>query len=294
MNDEFYIGWEDKAPPEVGSRVHRAVVLLLGLAVALGAGLSLAQRTIGVSVFEWGKVKEFTGVLRSQPYPHLLVLRPGAVAGQPTFSSYYLVKPFKFGLDSETANRLDGKSVSLKGTLIYRGNQTMIEVVTGSIQPLDTSENQLGSAGAPPLERGRADLPVGPDAPQRVPTAVEAFNARRLAWENSHPESLGQQTLVGEIVDSKCYLGVMNPGALTPHRACAIRCISGGIPPVLLVRQANGPALYFLLVSRDGEPVNKQVLNLVAEPVEITGEVERQGELLILRADPATYRRVTK
>jgi hypothetical protein len=104
--------------------------------------------------------------------------------------------------------------------------------------------------------------------------------------------SLGQQTLVGEIVDSKCYLGVMNPGALIPHRACAIRCISGGVPPVLLVLQSNAPALCFLLVSRDGKPVNKQVLNLVAEPVQITGEVERQGDLLILRSDPATYRRV--
>ena len=62
---------------------------------------------------------------------------------------------------------------------------------------------------------------------------------------------------------------------------------------MLLVRQTNGPALYFLLVSRDAKPVNKQVLNLVAEPVEIAGEVERQGELLILRADPATYRRVS-
>jgi hypothetical protein len=106
--------------------------------------------------------------------------------------------------------------------------------------------------------------------------------------------ALGKLTLVGEIVDSKCFLGVMNPGQLTPHRACAIRCISGGIPPVLLVRQANGPPLYFLLVSHDGKPVNKQVLNLVAEPVEITGEVERQGELLILRADPVTYRRASK
>jgi hypothetical protein len=37
--------------------------------------------------------------------------------------------------------------------------------------------------------------------------------------------------------------------------------------------------------------VNQQVLDMVAEPVEITGEVERQGDLLILRADPATYRR---
>jgi len=260
MNDEFYIGWEDKAPPGVGSRVRRTAGLLLALAVMLGVLLSLAQRTIGVSVFEWGKVKSFSGIFKGQPYPHLLVPRPGASGGQGAFSSYYLVKPFKFGLDPEMATRLDGKAVSLKGTLIYRGGQTMIEVADNSIRASDSL--------APLRGEGRGEgLPVS-------------------------SISLGPQTLVGEIVDSKCYLGVMNPGALTPHRACAIRCISGGIPPVLLVRQKNGPVLYFLLVSGDGKPVNKQVLNLVAEPVEITGEAERQGELLILRADPSTYRRM--
>ena len=258
MNDEFYIGWEDKAPPGIGSRARQAVVFLLVLAIALCVLIAVAQRTIGVSVFEWGKVKSFTGILRSEPYPHLLVPRPGASPSQTPFSSYCLVKPFKFGLDPETAGRLEGKTVNLKGTLIYRGNQTMIEVADNSIKALDDSEKSVAAA---PMTR---------------------------------PVSLGQQTLIGEIVDSKCYLGVMNPGALTPHRACAIRCISGGIPPVLLVRQTNGPALYFLLVSRDGKPVNKQVLNLVADPVEITGEVERQGELLILRAEPATYRRVVR
>ena len=104
--------------------------------------------------------------------------------------------------------------------------------------------------------------------------------------------SLGTQTLVGEIVDSKCFLGVMNPGQLTPHRACAIRCISGGVPPVLLVRQKDGPSIYLLLVSADGQPVTPPVLEMGAEPVAITGEVERQGELLILRADPARYRKL--
>jgi hypothetical protein len=128
MNDEFYIGWEDKAPSAIGKRVRHAVVILLILAVALGVVLSLAQRTIGVSVFEWGEVKSFSGIFKSQPYPHLLVPRPGVSSGQTPFSSYYLVKPFKFGLDSETAARLDGEPVSLKGTLIYRGGQTMIEV----------------------------------------------------------------------------------------------------------------------------------------------------------------------
>ncbi len=271
MNDEFYIGWEDKAPAGIGQRVRRAVVLLLALTPMLGVLIAAGQRTIGVSTFEWGEVKDFSGILKSQPYPHLLVPRPGtsdfhtlqSVKSKPAdFSSYYLVKPFKFGLDPQTVDRLDGEAVSLKGTLIYRGNQTMIEVADGSMRASDSL--------APPRGESRGEE-------LRV---------------TSH--SLGQRTFIGEIVDSKCYLGVMNPGALTVHRACAIRCISGGIPPVLLVRQANGAALYFLLVARDGKPVNKQVLKLVAEPVEITGEVERRGELLILRADPATYRRVSK
>ena len=163
---------------------------------------------------------------------------------------YYLVAPFKFGLDRGKLSAFNGKNVSLQGTLIYRGNQTMVEALPDSIKAIDGAQ--------------RTDTPY---------------------------QSLGRQTLVGEIVDSKCFLGVMNPGQLTPHRACAIRCISGGVPPVLLVRQKDGSAIYLLLVSADGKPVNKQVLDLVAEPVEITGEVERQGELLILRADPSTYQR---
>src|SRR5882724_518059 len=133
--DEFYIGWQSKAPPAVGSRVRRAVIVLLALGVLLSVLLAVAQRSIGVSVFEWGKIKSFSGILKSQPYPHLLVSRPGTHGAPSSFSSYYLVKPFKFGLDTETVNRLDGQMVSLKGTLIYRGNQTMIEVADKSIEP---------------------------------------------------------------------------------------------------------------------------------------------------------------
>src|SRR5213592_4122190 len=253
--DEFYIGWEAKAAPGVGKTVRKTVVVVLALALLAPILLAVSQRMIGMSVFEWGTHKTFSGILQVQPYPHLLVRRPGKADGLPRFATYYLVAPWKFGLDRETIALLDGKSVALKGTLIYRGNQTMIETKAEWIQAAEKT-----SATTPPLPS----------------------------------TSLGTQTLVGEIVDSKCFLGVMNPGQLTPHRACAIRCISGGVPPVLLVRQTNGPAFYFLLVSRDGKPVNKEVLDLVAEPVEITGAVERLGELLILRANPATYRRVKR
>jgi hypothetical protein len=105
-------------------------------------------------------------------------------------------------------------------------------------------------------------------------------------------EALGSRTLVGEIVDSKCFLGVMKPGNLKPHRACATRCISGGIPPVLVVRDVEGVAEYYALVGPDGRAVNRDVLHLIAEPVEITGEVRRIGDLLVLAADPSAIHRL--
>jgi len=254
MNDDFYIGWQAKSAPGIGRVMRRTVVALLVAAVLVPASLAVSQRLIGVGAFEWGTVKTFAGILQAQPYPCLLVPRPGQTDGQARYSVYYLVAPFKFGLRPEQVAAFDGQAVTLKGTLIYRENQTMIEALPASIQA-DTH------AAAP-----AAALPA------TMP--------------------LGRQTLTGEIVDSKCFLGVMNPGQLATHRACAIRCISGGIPPVLLVRPPAGPPQYFLLVSADGKPVNAQVLDLVAEPVQVTGEVESRGGLLILRADPATYRRV--
>lgn len=99
-------------------------------------------------------------------------------------------------------------------------------------------------------------------------------------------------TLRGEIVDSKCYLGVMKPGNLKVHRACAARCISGGVPPVLMVRRPDGTARYVLLVDANGDAVNDRILHMVAEPVEISGALSRLGDLEVLRADPMSYRRL--
>lgn len=251
MSDEFYIGWEAKAAPGISKATRRAVIALLAVAIMISICLAWEQRLIGAGVFEWGTTKTFSGIFRATPSPHLLVARPGTLGAAVSHSTYHLVAPWKFGLSQTAIADFDGKQVTLKGTLIYRGNQTMIET-----QPDLITASTLQTA----------PLPIA-----AVP--------------------LGRQTLVGEIVDSKCFLGVMNPGQLTPHRACAIRCISGGVPPLLLVRQKKGPPIYLLLVSHEGKPVNQKVLDLVAEPVEITGEVERQGDLLILRANWDTIRR---
>ncbi len=170
--------------------------------------------------------------------------------------SRYLMSAFgKHGADALFEGHADGW-FELSGTLVFRDGRTMVEVASGSVR----------------------SVPPPPGLAVPAPDTL----------------ALGRVTLTGEIVDSKCFLGVMKPGSAATHRACAIRCISGGVPPVLLVRDSEGLAHYHLLVDEDGGAVNARVLDLVALPVEITGELERVGDLSILRADPAGYRLVAK
>ncbi len=99
-------------------------------------------------------------------------------------------------------------------------------------------------------------------------------------------------TVRGEIVDSKCYLGVMNPGRYKPHRACAIQCIKGGIPPVLVARAVNGSLAHYVLVGADGAATNEAVLPYVAEPVEISGALKVIAGRNVLYINPQTITRL--
>ena len=103
---------------------------------------------------------------------------------------------------------------------------------------------------------------------------------------------LGSVTLQGEIVDSKCHLGVMNPGRFKAHRACAIQCLSGGIPPILVAQTESGESAYYLLVGPDGSPINQEILDYVAEPVEINGSLKQAGDRNVVYLDPADIRRL--
>lgn len=171
------------------------------------------------------------------------------------YKTYYLSSPGKFGAGSQL-DQLDGRSVRITGSLIHNGFQQMIEV------------HRVSTLNAP--------------------SAVLA--ARRI----SERVQLGRIRLVGEIVDSKCHLGMMKPGRSKTHKACAILCISGGSPPLLRVEDWAGGLTYLLLVSESGESLGESVLPFVAEPVEITGEVVRYGDLLVLQADLEAIHRIPR
>lgn len=93
----------------------------------------------------------------------------------------------------------------------------------------------------------------------------------------------GETVLRGEILDSKCYLGAMLPGDGLTHQACARLCIDGGIPPMLVTRNAEGESSYFLLTSADGERANQIVRADVGVPVEVRGTVVERGGTQLLR-----------
>lgn len=133
-----------------------------------------------------------------------------------------------------------GRSVSVEATRMARGGREVLEVVPQSVKADDTAVSGPAITEAP----------------------------------------LGEFTLRGEIVDPKCYFGVMNPGEGRLHRACAILCLRGGITPVLVVRDRNGAEVHVALRVPAAEA--GELLRRVAEPVEISGTVHRSGHWLVM------------
>jgi hypothetical protein len=243
MNDDFYVGYLPKSPTGLGRIAAQIAVGVLLAGLIAGGLLIFGQPPFATSKFEYGEYRDYAGVVEEWPYPILVS----------DHASFLLVAPGKHGL-SDTVKGMQGKQVRLKGSLIERAPDRMIEVVPGSIAA---------------------------DTPQSHLTVRSVID-------------LGPVTLRGEIVDTKCYLGVMNPGERKVHRDCAVRCISGGVPPAFLARDAAGDARILLLVGDDGRALSKEVLPFVAEPLEISGVLVRTGSTLTLKADPARFRRITE
>lgn len=95
----------------------------------------------------------------------------------------------------------------------------------------------------------------------------------------------------GEIVDSKCHLGAMNPGSGVTHRGCAARCLRGGLPPLLVVH-SDGADTEIILAGRDGGPIGSDVLGNVGVPVRVKGRLRWLGDWPILETDPRSIRLV--
>ncbi len=190
----------------------------------------------------------------------VLERRPYPAVTTPDGRRSWLVGQGKHGAEATLGQTPDGP-VQMQGTAIARGAHTMFEVVAGSVSATTV-----------------ATAPASTSA-----TAIDATTA-----------AAQEITLRGEIVDSKCHLGVMNPGEGTVHRDCASLCLRGGIPPMLRVRDAEGDDALVVLVGRDGRAMGAELAPLAGVPVQVRGRLVLDARGRVLSADVDDYRRITR
>lgn len=251
MDPEFYIGYEKQAPAGIAKHV-RVVVLLLGLLVLfLGWLLASQQRGFAASTYQYAEETSISGFLSSYPVPSIHFYQNVKVDQSPVVQTIPLVKFGKIGGQPllELWKQHEGSWVTVKGHLIFYDGKALLEV----------------------------------SDPQTLQTAIRP--AGIPAWEEIAFPNVGydQTKFVGEIVDAKCYFGVMKPGFGKPHRSCAIRCISGGIPAVLKVQDQLDRVNYHLLVMKQGDA--PQLAARIGEAVEITGSLQQTGDWSVLTID---------
>jgi hypothetical protein len=259
-NSEFYIGWQPKAPASFAKHVKKVLLILFPIALLVGYLLSASQKTFSTANFEFGKLTEVKGIYFNEPVPLLKISD-----GKGGYITIPLVGYGKHGaetalLDYEKVNNisLNKKELTLKGTLLYSDGKTLIQI--------DKNENPVISISNQPA-----------DSSKILPSAKD----------------LGWTSIRGEIIDPKCFFGVMKPGEGKVHKDCAIRCILGGIPPVLKVQNEKGENNYYLIVGPNGEKMNEAVKNFVAEPVEIKARAVQQDDWIILYTAKENIERIS-
>jgi len=251
--DGFFIGWSNKWP--AGLKPFLPVIALSLIAGFAGLGFSIGATQDdpgdGAFRFDFGQQK-VVGVLESEPYPILHVVESGLYKSGHTIM---LTGIGKRG-PGDRAVRLNGRLVEAEGVPLKRGELDMIQLRDGMDGLREAEVRPEGALGQRP-----------------------------------EPISLGRWRLTGELCDGKCLAGAMRPGRGLAHKACANLCLEGGLPPVFVSTGAIEGEVFFLMANAEGGPLDRAVLDHTAILVEVEGEVERRGALLVFRIDPRTMRR---
>ena len=248
----LYIGWMAKTPKVFVRFIRKYLLIIFALTIVLAGTLALSQKKFGTGIYEYGQLTEITGFYFSKPIPYIKLVSGKDIWGNLSYISIPLVGYGKHGaagtmqaIEKEKNISLTQKQITLKGTLLYNDGKTILQV--------DKNDHPVTHISDVPLAAGM--LPV--------------------------TKELGLFNVKGEIIDPKCYFGVMKPGEGKVHRDCAIRCILGGITPMLAVKNDAGMANYYILIAEDGAPVNESVQDYVAEPVEIRARLVQYDDWIL-------------
>ncbi|WP_299273859.1 hypothetical protein [uncultured Psychroserpens sp.] len=247
-NDEFYVPYiEGSLGVKTKQSLKRFVLSAVGLIIITALVFSFSQNQFKNATFELLSETKITGTFHESPYPMLRVH-----VAKDTYKNILLLGFGKFSANpyleklQHEVPDLNGKTLTIEGNLIYYNGKTLIQITNDEKVSLTKNTNT------------------------KLPEKT----------------TISEMTLQGEIIDPKCYFGVMKPGKGKIHRSCAVRCISGGIPPVLATNDDNNIATYYLLTDLNGNAINQDILPFIGKPSEITGTIEKMEDWYLLKISP--------
>jgi hypothetical protein len=254
-HNEFYVGYLLKAPRQIACASKRAIIILFTVMIGVAAITALEQKEFSPGSFEYGLQTAMDGYLFTKPVPHIQVPLGKNIWNKELYQTVLLVGSGKAGADNfvfshrPLQKKVEGTKVRLTGSLIYSDGKTLLQVEEAS--NLEYLEGKLAAAS---VQGDQEKIVVS-----------------------------------GEIVDPKCFFGVMKPGEGKTHRSCAIRCIAGGIPPVFKTDSSG----YFLLVNENNERVSSEIVNIVGDHVVLEGVTRHLNDWRLLQIDSEKIRKLS-
>jgi len=167
----------------------------------------------------------------------------------------------------------------MRSDLSRRGYAPALLVGQGKHGPPNFLTNALGQtvqfSGARIHRNGVEMVEVGPE---------RDFSVLPPPSEIPHSTigALRDVTIEGELIDTKCFLGVMKPGHGKVHRGCASLCLKGGVPPGLAIRDHHGSTQVIVLNTgiADTPAIDPEWAGRI---VRVSGSLEYFSGLPILR-----------
>ena len=254
--DPFFIGWLGETPKSYQQSTKKFILLLVPLVLVIALLLNYGRQPAenATAIFEFGQLTNFEGVLITEPVPMLRV--KGETDGLDV-QHLLLVDAGKFSamgvikeLEKNAKISLNNKSIQLKGTLSHFEGKKVLELTEGAAAYLGLSK--------------------------AVPTSSVV------------KQVLGKQKIRGEIIDPKCFFGVMQPGSGKTHKSCAARCLSGGIPAIFKSKNNKGERDYYILLGEKGESINKDLLAYTADHIQLSGVIFQMADWKIIHTSPSS------
>ncbi len=236
LPNPFYIGWKTIIPTSYVRFAVRFPIIIFAVMVSCVFVIIVNEQKI--APVKYISPYSISGKLITNPFPALIQYAGKDIYGNPNFTVSPLVNAFKFGVDSIVKNFLlnnnPDQRVTIIGAATQRDGHQIVELSEGlnSIKPMNTIEAE---------------------------TSTLTLIKKNIA-------------LTGEIIDPKCYFGVMNPGEGKPHKACATLCLAGGIMPVFAY-QINAVKHYAVLKSYQAPMLFPFIKEYIADPVSIKGDL---------------------